>query len=240
MLIRFSVTRKDTGAGVPNARIEVDKAETVGFTDSQGKAEIVTYWSGNWPYSVTAPGYDKVSGTLNNRDIPVLDFSVSLLYTAISRPLPPNSNESDLGPIGSTCELYVQGTNGNFYYQARHHDGSVITSWNKDEEEVVGKANRDSRCHEIPKPPPKTVDEVASEVTTLQKLLNGTVGKIEAIGQNIQDIWTKLETEAADRLKGLLDLEIRLKAWVQNMIFELLMNNLNAAAIEYKKQRGKT
>jgi hypothetical protein len=226
MLIRFSVTRKDTGAGVPNARIEVEKAETVGFTDSQGKAEIVTYWSGNWLYSVTAPGYDKISGTVNNTNIPVLDFGVSLLYNAISRPPPTPINETDLGRIGSTCNLYGQGTNGNFYYQVRHDDGSYITSWHKDAQDVTGIGQRSARCHEIPKPPPKTTDEIGAEVTTLQKLLNGTVGKIADMAQGLEELAGKIETEAADRFKGLLDMEVRLKTWISDMILELLLTKL--------------
>ena len=59
-------------------------------------------------------------------------------------------------------------------------------------------------------PPPKTIGEVADEVTTLQKLLNSTVGRIENLTQGIGDLAGKIETEAADRLKGLLDLETRI------------------------------
>jgi hypothetical protein len=204
MIIRFTVTRKDTGAGVPNARIEVEKAETVGFTDSQGKAEIVTYWSGNWTYSVTAPGYDKISGTLNNRDIPVLDFSVSLLYAAVPPP-PTDPGVNDTGRVGTSCSILGQGTNGNFYYAIRHDRRGMLTSFHKmDWGDARDQAMRMPVCFETPPPPPKTLDEVSDEVTTLQKMLNSTVGTIAGLVQSVTDI----------------------KAWISDMILELLLNKL--------------
>lgn len=214
MLIRFSVTRKDTGAPVPNARIEVEKAETVGFTDSQGKAELITYWSGNWSYSVTAPGYEVVRGTLNNRDIPVLDFGVTLLYNAISPPSTPGFKEEIIGRVGTSCSIINNYSFAKSAYQVRHDRNGNLTSLHMDLAEIRDIANRTAACFEIPPPPPKTTDELGSEVSTLQKLLNGAVGKIENLAQGIGDLAGKIETEAADRLKGLLDLETRIKAWI--------------------------
>ena len=150
MLIRFSVTRKDTGAGIPNARIEIEKAESVGFTDSQGKAEIVTYWSGNWLYSVTAPGYEKVTGTLNNRDFPVLNFGVTLLYNAISPPTPPGPREELLKRIGTSCSIIVNTTFMKAAYQVRHDRKGNLSSLHMDVDEVIGIANRKPECFEIP------------------------------------------------------------------------------------------
>lgn len=214
MLIQFSVTRKDTGAGVPNARIEVEKAETVGFTDSQGKSELVTYWSGNWSYSVTAPGYEVVRGTLNNRDIPVLNFGVSMLYNAISPPSTPGPKEELLKRVGTSCSIIVNTTFMKAAYQVRHDRNGNLSSLHMDVDEVLGIASRKPECFEIPPPPPKTIGEVANEVETLQKMLNSTVGRIENLTQGIGDLAGKIETEAADRLKGLLDLETRIKAWI--------------------------
>lgn len=239
MLIRFTVKRKDNGQAVPGARIEIEKAETVGFTDSQGKAEIVTYWSGNWIYSVTAPGYEVVRGTLNNRDIPVLDFSVSVLYNAISRPPPTPRNETDLGRIGTTCNFYGQGTNGNFYYQVRHDDGRAITSWNKDMREIQGKGERDPRCHEIPKPPPKNIDEIGAEVTTLQKLLNGTVGKIENLGQGLADLDAALTKQGQDLTAGLNGIWDKLEAWLIERIVGIFLKGLDREVEEMRKN-GRT
>lgn len=226
MLIRFTVIRKDSGAPVPNARIEVEKAETVGFTDSQGKAEIVTYWSGNWIYSVTAPGYDKVSGTLNNRDIPVLEFSVSLLYTATSPPSAPGPREELLARVGTSCSIIVNTSFMKAAYQVRHDRKGNLTNLHIDVDEVRGIASRKRECFETPPPPPKTVDEVAGEVTTLQKLLNSTVGKIENLTQGISDLGGKIETEIADRVKGLLDLETSIKAWIETTILDIIWNAL--------------
>ncbi len=222
MLIRFSVTRKDTGAGIPNARIEVEKAETVGFTDPQGKAEIVTYWSGNWSYSVTAPGYEVVRGTLNNRDIPVLDFGVSLLYNAISPPSTPGPKEEIIARVGTSCSIINNYTFSRSAYQVRHDRDGNLTSLHMDLPEIRDIANRTAACFEIPPPPPKTIGEVADEVTTLQKLLNSTVGKIENLAQGIGDIISKAETEAAEWRKGIFDLEARIKAWIENTILEII------------------
>ncbi len=240
MLIRFSVTRKDSGAPVPGARIEVEKAETIGFTDSQGKAELITYWSGNWLYSVIAPGYEKVSGSLNNRDIPVLDFGVSLLYNAISPPSTPGPKEEIIQRIGTSCSIINNYSFARSAYQVRHDRNGNLSSLHMDLEEVRAIANRSVACFETPPPPPKTTDELGAEVSTLQKLLNSTVGKIENLAQGIEDIISKAETEAKEWRKGILDLEGRLKSWIKEMVFELLLENLNSAAIDYKKLRGKT
>jgi hypothetical protein len=230
MLIRFSVTRKDTGAGVPNARIEVEKAETVGFTDSQGKAEIVTYWSGNFIYSVAAPGYEKINGTVDNRDIPVLNFGVTLLYNAISQPPTPGFKEEIIGRVGTSCSIINNYSFAKSAYQVRHDRNGNLTSLHMDLPEIRDIANRKPECFEIPPPPPKTTDELGAEVSTLQKLLNSTVGRIENLTQGIGDLAGKIETEAADRLKGLLDLEARIKAWITTEAADRLKGLLDLEA----------
>jgi len=226
MLIRFHVTRKDTGANIPGARIEVEKAETVGFTNQEGIAEIVTYWSGNWIYKVTASGYGAVTGTVNNRDIPVLNFAVSMLYEAKSEPAPPGPNEEILERVGTSCSIINNFSFNRSFYQVRHDRKGNLSSLVGDLEETRAFAYRRPECFEIPPPPPKTISEVAEEVTTLQKLLNSTVGKIENLTQGIGDIIRKAEAEAAAWRQGLLDLEGRLKSWIQDMILELLLAKL--------------
>lgn len=209
MLIRFTVIRKDSGAPIPGARIEIEKAETIGFTDNQGKAELVTYWSGNWLYSVTAPGYAVISGTLNNRDIPVLDFGVSLLYNAISPPLTPGFKEEILERIGTSCSIINNYSFSKSAYQVRHDRLGNLSSLHMDLSEVRSIAARSIACFEIPLPPPKTPDELSAEVTTLQKLINSTVGKIENLAQGIEDIAAKAANEALAWRKGLFDLEAK-------------------------------
>lgn len=226
MLIRFSVTRKDNGQPIQGARIEIEKAETIGFTDSQGKAEIVTYWSGNWNYTVTSAGYDKITGTLNNRDIPVLDFSATMLYNVTPPPSYPGPSEQITGRIGTSCSIIRNVSFDRSFFQIRHDRSGNITSLHSDLQEVKGIGERTAACFEVPPPPPKTTDELGGEVTTLQKLLNGAVGKLENLVQGLADIVGKVETEASDRLKGLLDLEARLKTWISDMILELLLTKL--------------
>lgn len=237
MLIRFFVTRKDTGAGVPNARIEVEKAETVGFTDSQGKAELITFWSGNFAYSVSAPGYGYVSGTVDNRDIPVLNFGVSLLYSAKSTTPNPGPSEETVGRIGTSCSIIRNTAFDRSFFQIRHDRSGNITSLHSDLQEVKGQGERTPACFETPPPPPKTTDELGSEVSTLQKLLNSTVGKIENLTQGIGDIISKAAEEAQAWRKGILDLEARMKAWFEEQILMLLLKNLNAAAKEYRSRK---
>lgn len=248
MLIRFSVTRKDTGAGVPNARIEVEKAETVGFTDNQGKAEIVTYWSGNWSYSVKATDYGAVTGTVNNRDIPVLDFGVSLLYAA-KPPPPPIPGANEAGRVGTSCSILMEGTNGTYFYAIKHDRKGMLTSYHREDyADAKREADQIPACFEAPPPPPKSVDEVSQNVDTLQKMLNNTVGEIAGIGLSIAELASKLAANAADDLKGmadleskltdqisstteqelngLLDVETRIKAWISDVILEILLNKL--------------
>lgn len=232
MLIRFSVTRKDTGDPVPNARIEVEKAETVGFTDSQGKAELITYWSGNFPYSVTAPGYEKIGGTLNNRDIPVLNFGVSLLYNAISQPPTPGPKEEIIQRVGTSCSIINNYSFSKSFYQVRHDRKGNLTSLQPDLPTARSQAFSRPECFETPPPPPKTIGEVADEVTTLQKLLNDTVGRIQNLTQGIGDIISKAADEAQAWRKGILDLEGRLKAWIENTILDIIW----AALTRQKKE----
>lgn len=234
MLIRFSVTRKDTGAGVPNARIEIEKAEEIGFTDSQGKAEIVTYWSGNWIYNVTAPGYEKISGTLNNRDIPVLNFGVTLLYNAISPPSTPGPKEELLKRIGTSCSIIVNTSFMKAAYQVRHDRNGNLSSLHMDVDEVTGIANRKPECFEIPPPPPKTIAEVANEVETLQKLLNTTVGRIENLTQGIGDIITKAAEEAAEWRKAVDGIWDKLEGWLIERIVGILLKGLDREVKEMK------
>jgi len=237
MLIRFTLTRKDTGAPIPNARIEVEKAEQVGFTDSQGKAEIITYWSGNWMYNITASGYEKLGGTLNNRDIPVLALSWTMLYNATSTPPAPGPSEEIIDRVGTSCSILRSTGFGQSFFQGRHDRNGNFTSRHADLEYVRGVASRLSSCFETPPPPPKTVGEVADEVTTLQKLLNSTVGKIENLGQMVSDIVAAGQKEVQDRIKDVLDLEARIKAWISNTVFELLLKNLDAGTREHGKVR---
>lgn len=196
MLIRFSVKRKDNNAPVPGARIEIEKAETVGYTDTSGKTEIITYWSGNWMYKVTAPGYDTLTGTLDNRNIPVLDFAVTLLYNAKSTPPPDQPGEGNQGRIGTSCTIVSVGGFGQIQFKVRHDRQGDISSRYNSYSDAVDRAKNTPACFETPPPPPKTTDEISGEVTTLQKLLNSTVGKI----QDLYDFIAGLESWIIERI----------------------------------------
>jgi hypothetical protein len=227
MLIRFTVKRKDTGAGVPGARIEIEKAETVGFTDNNGYAEIVTYWSGNWIYSVTVPGYEKITGTLNNRDIPILNFGVSVLYNAISQPPQPGTKEEIIDRIGSSCSIINNYNFGKSFYQVRHDRKGNLSSLSLDLPSTKDLARRTAACFEIPPPPPKTADEVGAEVTSLQKMLNDTVGKIENIGQGISDLAGSLAKQGQDLTAAINGIWDKMEAWLIERIIGIILKALD-------------
>ena len=177
-------------------------------------------------YNITASGYEKINGTLNNRDIPVLDLSWTMLYNAISPPSIPGPSEESIGRVGTSCSIIRNTSFGQSFFQIRHDRSGNVTSLHSDLPEVRGIGNRTAACFEVPPPPPKTTDELGSELTTLQKLLNGAVGKIDNLVQGISDIAGKVETEAADRLKGLLDLEVKLKSWIVDGILDIIWTAL--------------
>lgn len=58
--------------------------------------------------------------------------------------------------------------------------------------------------------------------------------------ESVQDAYRGIETEVQDRMKAIADVEARIRSWIADSIFELLMKNLNAAAVEYRKQRGRS
>lgn len=222
MLIRFLLTRKDNGQPIQGARIEVEKAETVGFTDSQGKAEIVTFWSGNWAYTITAAGYEKITGTLNNRDIPVLDFSVTMLYNVISQPSQPGPSEQITGRIGTSCSIIRNTSFGQSFFQIRHDRTGNVTSLHSDLPEVIGIGERTASCFEVPPPPPKTTEEIGAEVTTLQKLLNGTVGKIDNLVKGLADLGAKVAGQGDELKAGLDGIWDKLEGWLIERILDII------------------
>lgn len=234
MLIRFTLTRKDTGAPIPGARIEIEKAETVGFTDSSGKAEIVTYWSGNWMYNVTAAGYDKISGTLNNTDIPVLDFSATMLYNVTPPPSYPGPSEEITGRIGTSCSIIRNTSFGQSFFQIRHDRSGNVTSLHSDAQEVIGIGNRTPACFEVPPPPPKTPDEIGAEVTTLQKLLNGAVGKIDNIVAGLAELGQAVLSQGQDLQRSIDAIWDKLEGWLINRILGIILKALDKEVKEMK------
>jgi len=222
MLIRFLVTRKDTGAPVQNARIEVEKAETVGFTDATGKAQITTYVTGFQTAKVSKEGYRTQIWDLTiTSDADQIVIS-QLEYNAISPPSTPGFKEEIIGRVGTSCSIINNYSFAKSAYQVRHDRNGNLSSLHMDLEEVRGIANRSPSCFETPPPPPKTTDELGAEVSTLQKLLNSTVGKIENLAQGIGDIISKAETEAKEWRKGILDLEARMKSWIETAILDII------------------
>lgn len=230
MLIRFSVTRRDTGAPIPNVRIELSKGETVGFTDAAGKVQITTYVTGFQTAKVSKEGYRTqiwelpITSDADQVVIPQLESN------AISPPPTPGPKEEIIARIGTSCSIINNYTFAKSAYQVRHDRNGNLTSLHMDLPEIRDIANRTPACFEVPPPPPKTIGEVADEVTTLQKLLNNTVGRIENLTQGIGDIAGKIETEAADRLKGLMDLETRIKAWITTETADRLKGLLDMEA----------
>lgn len=145
-----------------------------------------------------------------------------------SEPLPLAPKEETLGSIGSSCDMINNYSFARSVYYGRNRYTGETTAQSMDYETARGSAERSSICQQTPPPTAKDwQDGIQKQVTA----------GFDALSKYVTD-GLKSVTDSAQ--KGILDLEARMKAWISESIFELLMKNLNASAIEYKKQRGKT
>lgn len=231
-IILFRVTRKDSGAPVPGARVEVEKAERAEVTNEKGEAEIVTYWSGNFSYSVAAPGFEVVRGTVNNRDTPYMLFLVSLLYSAGATA--PPSGGINLGDIGTSCKFNQFGMGGQIFFEVRHpSQGRIHQGASADDVRNAGL--RDSRCWEEP----QTSTESLASSQDLKKERQERQGAIQQIQDMIGDIVSAAQEEAQSWRKAIDGIWDQLEGWLIERIVGILLKGLDREVEEMKKH-GRT
>lgn len=214
MIVKFRILRKDTKAPIQGAKIVLEHGETDGITNSAGEVEIVVFWSGNLLYSVDASGYTKVSGTVTVPSSGTVTLVVELgAYAAPS--VPPPSGEAIIGTVGQSCDILEKSMFGTTWFRHRNRYNANASSWDSSYSDAVAAANGDKSCFDPPPPPPKTANDVQKDVDILR-------GTLQGISSRIEDIVTSItETETA-----LLDLEARIKAWISDMILEVLIAKL--------------
>lgn len=225
MIVIFLVVRKDTKAAIAGAKIVLEHGETDGITNSAGEAEIVTYYSGNLMYSVTATGYDKASGTVQVPTSGSVTRGVEM-GAYVAPPVPPPPGEAVIGTVGQSCDLLEKSMYGATWYRFRNRYTAGGSPWSGSLADATRSAEGNPSCFLPPPPPPTSADDVQKDVDILR-------GTLQGISSRVQDIITSI-TEMG---KAFVDLEASIKAWITASVFELLMKNLNAAAIEYKKNR---
>lgn len=129
-------------------------------------------------------------------------------------PLPLPEGWSDLGQITEVCDLVGQGTHGNFFYNFRNRYTDQQDSWQRDMQETIERAKRHAICQG--KAPPTAKDWQDS----IQKQV--TAG-FDALSKYVTD---GLKSVTGSWQNGLMDLEARLKAWISDMILEILLKKL--------------
>jgi hypothetical protein len=123
-------------------------------------------------------------------------------------PLPVGVN--NLGAITEVCDIEGQGTNGNFFYRWRNRYTDQSGSWHRDMRTEMEIGQRSTECQGHAPPTAKDwQDGIQKQVTagfdTLSKYVTDGLKSVTESWQN-----------------GILDLEGRLKAWVQGRITEAL------------------
>jgi hypothetical protein len=145
-------------------------------------------------------------------------------------------------PEGYTgyCTIASYQTVAGTTYKVVHPDLGDLKRGYTEYSKAQNKAHSDERCFKRFEPAPTEEEKITRNVIErvqgqIEKALSGFA---EAVTAQITVVLEKIQKEADARIKALIDLEARIKAWITESIFELLMKNLNAAAIEYKKKRG--
>lgn len=221
MIVKFQVVRKDTKAAIQGAKIVLEHGESDGITNSAGEAEIIIFWSGNMMYSVEATGYDKVSGTVQVPSSGTVTFAVEL-GAYVQPPVPPPSGEEIISTIGTSCDIMQKWMFGQAWYRHRNRYTGGGSSWDSEMDDARARANKDASCFVPPPPPPKTAEDVQKDVDILR-------GTLQGISARVQDIVTSIEQMG----QAIVDLEARIKAWIQDMILDILIAGLN---VQLKKE----
>lgn len=214
MIVKFQVVRKDTKAPIQGAKIVLEHGETDGITNSAGEAEIVTYWSGNLMYSITATGYDKVGGTTGGATYPGTTI-LRELGAYVAPPVPPPPGESIVTTVGLSCDVLEKSMYGRSWFRFRNRYTADGSPWSGSLSDAIRSAEGNPSCYQPPPPPPKSVDDVQKDVDILR-------GTLQGISSRVQDLVTSI-TEMG---KALVDLETKIKAWVIDSILDLIWSAL--------------
>lgn len=132
-------------------------------------------------------------------------------------PYVPGPEEHVISTVGLSCDILEKSMFGrSFYRHINRYTGSG-SAWDSELSDARQKAYKDTSCNNPPPPPPKTVNDVQKDVDILR-------GTISALDSRVQDLITSI-----NRLgQGLIDLEARIKAWIQDKILDILIAGLNA------------
>jgi len=140
-------------------------------------------------------------------------------------PLPLGPKEERLGSVGSSCDMINNYSFSRSVYYGRNRYTGAQTEQSMDFETAKGKAERSSICQQVPPPTAKDwQDGIQKQVTA----------GFDALSKYVTD-GVKSVTESWQN--GILDLEARMKAWIEEQILMLLLKNLNAAAKDYRGRK---
>lgn len=186
------------------------------------------------------PGQHEAVLFLGNSKVSTVPFTVQKYEYVEPEPTPPppakiepapiqqqptpalQSNEIPQDRIGTSCQIILKEAFGQRFFKVRHDRRGDLTSYRSDFSVSRSAANNNPLCFETPPPPPKTPDEVSATLSGLQKILNDGLGKLDDLGQTVQEIversiqesqawraaidgiWDKLESWLIDRILGIL------------------------------------
>lgn len=129
-------------------------------------------------------------------------------------PIPLAPKEESLGTIGTSCDLINNYSFARSVYYGKNRYTGQKTEQSMDYQTAKEKAERSSICHQAPPPTAKDwQDGIQKQVTA----------GFDALSKYVTD---GLKSVTESWQKGILDLEARIKAWIQEMILELLLNKL--------------
>ncbi len=233
MIVRFQVVRKDTKAPIQGAKVTLEKGESVGITDAEGVADIVTYWSGNLIYSVEAVGFSSVGGTTGGCVYPACIKGVEL-GVFVAPPLPPPGGEQVIGSIGTSCDLMQKSMFGRTWYSYRQRYTGAHWTWDSERGDAEYYGGRDPACSAPPPPPPKTVAEVSKDVDILRGTIQGVSSRIQDLATSLSEGFVGVGKRIDELQKGLDGIWDKLDAWLVERIVGLMLRALDRE-VEAKK-----
>lgn len=237
MIVRFHVVRKDNQAPVQGAKCTLSKGENVGITDSQGFADVETWWSGNLIYQIQAEGYATVSGTVEVPTSGSITFKVELGAFTAPEPTPP-PGEQIIGTVGSACDILSKVMFNRSWFSYRQRYTGYHWVWDSEADDAYHAASRNPDCYLPAPPPPKTVDEVSKEVDILRDTIHGVSQRIENIAtslaegfasltKSIEDLAGSLTKRIDELQKGLDAIWDKLEVWLVERIIDIIIKAAN-------------
>jgi hypothetical protein len=196
MIVKFVIVRKDTKAAIQGAKIVLEHGESDGLTNSAGEAEIIIFWSGNMMYSVEAPGYSKVSGTVQVPGSGSITFKVEM--GALAAPsVPAPEGERVIQTVGQSCDILEKYMFGQAWYRHRNRYTGGGSSWDSELYDARQRAYKDASCNNPPPPPPKTVNDVQIDVDILRGTLQGIQARVQDLVTTITEMIKALTSDIA-------------------------------------------